>query len=104
MGICPSRYTESGDGWKSQQHICTRLPLYTLLTPKGLGLRLPKLPIGLANPLLWPLSKLGGLKQETTATWSPTSTSSKSVKTEAALSRTKGTEFSSCSVPFERGI
>jgi hypothetical protein len=69
----------------------------------GLGLRLLKLPIGLAKPLFRPLSKTGDAG-ETTATWSPTSMSSIPAKIAAALSRTEGTEFSSCSVPFERGI
>ena len=34
-------------------------PGTAILTPKGLGLRLRKLPIGLANPLLRPLSMPG---------------------------------------------
>lgn len=76
---------------------------WPILTPKGLGLRLRKLPIGLANPLLRSLSKVDETG-ETTATWSPMSTSSIPAKIVAALSRTEGTEFSSCSVPFERGI
>ena len=42
--------------WKIQQDFCTRLPWYT---PKGP----PKLLIGLANPLLRPLSKLGSRKE-----------------------------------------
>ena len=104
--LCRPR-TEIGAAWGTGgrfNSISARdCPGTHILTPKGLGLRLLKLPIGLVNPLLWPLSKVGEAG-ETTATWSPTSTSSKPAKIDAALSRTEGTEFSSCSVPFERGI
>lgn len=72
--------------------------------PNGLGLRLLKLPIGLANPLLRPMTSKLMVAGETIATWSPASLSSKLVRTEAALSRTEGTACSSCSVPFARGI
>ena len=104
--LCRPR-TEMGAAWGTGgrfNNISARdCPGTPILTPKGLGLRLLKLSMGLANPLLRPLSKVGEAG-ETTATWSPRSTSSKPAKIEAALSRTEGTEFSSCSVPLERGI
>lgn len=78
--------------------------------PSGLGLRLLKLPMGLAKPLLVLRARIesnAGLVEAgaTTATWSTVSPVSSSVaRMEAALSRTDGTECSSCSVPLALGI
>lgn len=78
--------------------------------PRGLGLRLLKLPMGLANPLLVPRARMesnAGLVDAgaTTATWSTDSPeSSRVARMEAALSRTDGTECSSCSVPLALGM
>ena len=68
------------------------------LLPNGLGLRLLKLPMGLANPLVLPIVEAGA----TTEIWSPSS--SIDARIEAALSRTDGTDCSSCSVALERGM
>jgi hypothetical protein len=75
--------------------------------PRGLGLRLLKLPIGLANPLLLPAyesPKLDALAGVTTAIWSPDSGSWSPERMVAAESKTEGTESSSCSVVLARGI
>lgn len=78
--------------------------------PSGLGLRLLKLPIGLANPLLVPLARIKSSAGEVDAgatidTWSAVSPdSSRVARRDAALSRTDGTEYSSCSVPLALGI
>lgn len=78
--------------------------------PSGLGLRLLKLPIGLANPLLVPLARIESSAGEVDAgatidTWSTVSpVSSRVARREAALSRTDGTEYSSCSVPLDLGM
>jgi hypothetical protein len=65
-------------------------------TPRGLGLRLLRLPIGLAKPLRRPVSKQGA----TIAI----SSGIEAARISAALSRTDGTLCSSCSVVFERGM
>lgn len=75
--------------------------------PRGLGLRLLKLPIGLANPLLLPAygsPKLDALAGVTTEIWSPESGSCSPVRIVAAESKTEGTDSSSCSVALARGI
>lgn len=72
-------------------------------SPRGLGLRLLKLPIGLAKPLLAGkpgLADAGGAG----ATTATSAESSRVARTEAAESRTEGTECSRCSVPFALGI
>lgn len=70
--------------------------------PRGLGLRLRKLPIGLANPLLGLWARIESNAAEdagaTTATWSSMDTS---FRRDAALSSTEGTECSICSVAFD---
>jgi len=68
------------------------------IKPRGLGLRLLKLPIGLVNPLRRPGSAHGA----TTAISSDAAT--EAVRISAALSRTEGTLCSSCSVALERGM
>ena len=74
-----------------------------ILTPTGLGLRLLKLLIGLANPLLRSLS-IAGDAGEMIETWSSRLMFSRPAKIAAVLSRTEGTTFFSCSVPFEWGM
>lgn len=81
---------DAGDGMLRR-----RLPLFPTAAPArlpmvGLGLRLPKLPIGLANPL--PKEEL--LAGEMTAIWSDWCSSSGPMPASmaAAESRTEGTE------------
>lgn len=75
------------------------------LAPSGLGLRLLKLPIGLAKPLLRPtIESNTEFAGETTATSLATSSVSILARIAAALSNTEGTDCSSCSVPLARGI
>jgi len=67
----------------------------------GLGLRLLKRDDGLPNPLREVAVSSGlGCAGATTAT----TESSGDARTVAALSKTEGTEYSSCSVAFPRGI
>jgi hypothetical protein len=66
--------------------------------PRGLGLRLLRLPIGLVKPLRRPTSRHG----ETTEISSEGD--SEAVRMAAALSSTEGTLCSSCSVALERGM
>jgi hypothetical protein len=69
-------------------------------TLEGLGLLLLRLPMGLAKPLLRSTRSWREAAGETTATSSfPTP-----ARMVAALSKTDGTDCSSCSVPLERGI
>jgi hypothetical protein len=75
----------------------------------GLGLLLLKLPIGLAKPLPPKDGEEFGRRDvgDTTVIWSDWCDSSSGVipaRIAAAESRTEGTECSSCSVVFERGI
>ncbi len=78
--------------------------------PSGLGLRLLKLPIGLAKPLLVPRARIESSAEEVDAgatidTWSTVSPdSSRVARRDAALSRTDGTENSNCSVPLALGM
>jgi hypothetical protein len=72
--------------------------------PRGLGLRLLKLPIGLANPLLLPPYGSPALAGVTTEILSPDSGSWRPVRMVAAESKTEGTESSSCSVAFALGM
>ena len=72
--------------------------------PRGLGLRLLKLPIGLANPLLLPAYWSPDVAGVTTAIWSPASGSWMPVRMVAAESSTEGTDSSNCSVVLARGM
>jgi hypothetical protein len=67
-------------------------------TPRGLGLRLLKLPIGLVKPLRRPGSAHGATTEISS------DDVREAVRISAALSRTEGTLCSMCSVPLLRGI
>jgi len=71
------------------------------LEPTGLGLLLLRLPIGLAKPLLRSTTSRMDAVGETTETSSSLPIPARMV---AALSKTDGTECSSCSVVLARGI
>lgn len=81
----------------------SRIPDAPVRIPKGLGLRLLKLPIGLAKPLLRPIGSNIEVAGATTEIWSPESPSIPA-RIAAALSRTEGTDCSSCSVVLDRGM
>jgi hypothetical protein len=70
----------------------------------GLGLRLLKLPMGLVTPLRNPPPNMRSLAGVTTEIRSSSSVPWVDVSIAAALSRTEGTHWSSCSLTFERGM
>lgn len=74
------------------------------LEPTGLGLLLLRLPMGLAKPLLRSKTSRMDAAGETTATSFATSSLPIPIRIVAALSKTEGTECSSCSVVLARGI
>ena len=75
------------------------------LTVVGLGLLLLKLPMGLATPLLLPVLPANNpVAGATTLILSSSREPCGEARIAAALSRTEGTLWSSCSVVLERGV
>ena len=76
--------------------------------PFGLGLRLLICEIGEVKPLLGPRDRGGrvssGIGATTAIVSMPSTVSTSAVSISAALSRTDGTDWSSCSVNFPRGM
>jgi hypothetical protein len=89
--------------WVGDGMLSSRLFLLAEREPRGLGLRLRRLPIGLVNPLRL-RSKIEVAGASTATRSSPRSSSCSPVRISAALSRTDGTDWSRCSVALARGI